>query len=242
MAGETLSPLLGFGAGVLTILSPCVLPLVPIVLSAAAQRHKYGPLVLAAGLVVSFTSVGFIIAAFGSSLGLDAEVVRAIGAVALVLAGAALLIPQAQTMLATAAGPLAGWANERQNALERFGLLGQAGIGALLGLIWSPCVGPTLGAATIVAAQGQQLGQVALVMASFGIGIASVLLVISLAGRKLFNQWRGRLLSTGSHGKHVLGGLLVIVGVGILTGVDRLIEGVVVSNSPAWLVDLTTSL
>jgi len=83
MSGEVLNPLLAFGAGALTILSPCVLPLVPVVLGSAAQRHRLGALALAAGLVASFTIVGFVLAAFGSMLGVDPDQVRLVGAVIL---------------------------------------------------------------------------------------------------------------------------------------------------------------
>ena len=66
MSGS-LSPAVAYAAGALTILSPCVLPLIPIVLGSAAQRHRWGPLALALGLVMSFTLTGFFIAAFGAS-------------------------------------------------------------------------------------------------------------------------------------------------------------------------------
>jgi cytochrome c biogenesis protein CcdA len=240
MAGEVLNPLLGFGAGVLTILSPCVLPLVPVVLGAAAQRHRLGPLALSAGLVGSFTVIGFTVAAFGASIGIDAGGLRRIGAAVLVLAGMLLLAPRTQAALATAAGPLANWANARQDGLERYGLAGQAGIGVLLGLVWSPCVGPTLGAATALAAQGEQLPQVALTMAAFGAGIASVLLVLATAGRVLFARWRGRLMGAGKQGKRVLGAVLLVVGAAILTGFDRTLESVLVAASPDWLVEWST--
>ena len=78
---SALNPALAYVAGALTILSPCVLPLVPIVLSSAAQRHRFAPLALAAGLVVAFTVTGFVVAAFGQALGIDTLVVRAVGAV-----------------------------------------------------------------------------------------------------------------------------------------------------------------
>lgn len=239
---SALNPLLAYGAGALTILSPCVLPLVPIVLGSAAQKHRFGPLALAAGLVVSFTGTGFLVAAFGESLGIDSEIVRFAGAILLVLIGLVLLIPALQHVAERAAAPLANWASRQSGSLDRFGLAGQAGIGLLLGLVWSPCVGPTLGAATILAAQGQDLGEVALVMAAFGLGIASVLLVIALAARGVIARWRGRMLSAGSGGKKLLGVLVIAVGVMIVTGVDRLIEALVVSNSPTWLIDLTTSI
>jgi cytochrome c-type biogenesis protein len=237
-----LSPLLAFVAGALTILSPCVLPLVPIVLGSAAQRHKWGPLALAAGLVLSFTAVGFVVAAFGTSLGIDGDLIRLVGAVMLLIAGAFLLIPHAQAWLTRMATPLANWANDRQAGLDRFGLAGQAGIGVLLGLVWSPCVGPTLGAATVLAAQGQQLGEVALVMAMFGLGIASILVILAFATRSFLTRWRGAMMRSGNGGKRILGGLLTLVGLLILTGGDHLIEGLLVMISPDWLNDLTSSV
>ncbi|TPG52177.1 cytochrome c biogenesis CcdA family protein [Sphingomonas glacialis] len=237
-----LNPALAFAAGALTILSPCVLPLVPIVIGSAGQRNKWGPLALAAGLVLSFTIVGFAVAVLGAASGFDGEIVRQFGAVILLLAGLALLIPKATDLLTRAATPLAAWASQRQAGLERFGLAGQAAIGVLLGLVWSPCVGPTLGAATVLAAQGKDLGEVALVMAAFGAGIAAVLLVIATATRGFLSRWRGTMMRTGQGGKRVLGALLVLVALLILTGGDRLFEGLVVSLSPDWLTDLTTSI
>jgi cytochrome c-type biogenesis protein len=237
-----LNPLLAYAAGALTILSPCVLPLVPIVLGSAAQRHRLGPLALAAGLVVSFTVVGFVIAAFGTALGIDSDLIQIVGAVMLLVAGAILLIPPLQALLTRLATPLANWANERQSGLDRFGLAGQAGIGVLLGLVWSPCVGPTLGAATVLAAQGQHLSEVALTMAAFGLGIASVLLILAFATRAFLTRWRTKMMSGGKRGKYALGGLLMIVGGLILTGGDHLIEGLLVSVSPEWLTDLTSSV
>ena len=237
-----LSPVLAFGAGALTILSPCVLPLVPIVLSSAAQRHRLGPLVLAAGLVLSFTVVGFLVATLGASSGFDGEVIRIFGAVMLVVAGIFLLSSKAQELATRLATPLADWGNARQDSLERFGLAGQAGIGVLLGIVWSPCVGPTLGAATVLAAQGENLGDVALVMLAFGMGIATVLLVLATLTRSALGRWRGRMMATGKTGKYVLGGLLIGVGILIFTGFDRVIEGVLVSASPEWLTELTTMI
>jgi cytochrome c-type biogenesis protein len=235
-----LNPLLAYVAGILTILSPCVLPLVPIVLGSAAQQSRFGPLALAAGLVISFTGVGLFVASLGATSGFDPENVRSFGAVLLLLAGLVLVVPQLQTQITRLATPLADWANRRQAGLERFGLAGQFAIGALLGLVWSPCVGPTLGAATVLASQGQNLGQVTIVMAAFGLGIASVLLLIAVATRGFLSRWRGRLMSAGGNGKRVLGGLLLVVGVLIMTGGDRAFEAVVVAASPDWLIDLTT--
>lgn len=241
MSGH-LSPAVAYVAGVLTILSPCVLPLVPIVLGSAAQRHRWGPFALALGLVASFTLTGFIIATIGASAGLNTQAIRIWGAVLLLAVGVVLVMPRLQTMFEHAAGPLANWAGERQARLERFGLLGQAGIGVLLGLVWSPCVGPTLGAATLLAAQGKNLGQVATVMAAFAAGIASVLLVLALFAQRLLARWRGRLMAAGARGRQLLGWLIVLVGLLIITGTDHQLETAIIGVLPDWVTNLSTSL
>lgn len=239
---SALNPLLGYAAGALTILSPCVLPLVPIVLGSAAQKHRLGPLALATGLVASFTVVGFVVAVLGASTGFDGEKIRIFGATILAVSGLILVVPQMQIAVTNAAAPLARWAGKRQDGLERFGLAGQAAIGALLGLVWSPCVGPTLGAATALAAQGEDLAQVAAVMLAFGLGIASVLLVLAFATRSVIARWRGRLMATGNRGKQVLGTILVLVGLFVMTGLDRQAERAIVAASPDWLISATTFL
>jgi cytochrome c-type biogenesis protein len=155
--------------------------------------------------------------------------------------GLILLSQRAQDAFTRLATPLAGWANEQQNSLDRFGLAGQAGIGVLLGLVWSPCIGPTLGAATVLAAEGKDLGEVAFVMFAFALGIATVLLILATATRSFLGRWRGRLMQAGSKGKLILGGLLVLVGIMILTGLDHLIEGILIELSPEWLTELTTT-
>ncbi len=242
MLTSALNPLLGFVAGGLTILSPCVLPLVPVVLSSAAQANPRGPLALAAGLVVSFTATGLFVATLGPALGLDADILRLVGAVMLLLAGLLLLVQRLQDRLTMAAGPLASWAHSRQQGLNRQGLAGQAGIGALLGLVWSPCVGPTLGAATVLASQGKDLLAVTITMLAFGLGISATLLFIAYASRTAFARKRTSLLSVGKTGKRVLGGILMVVGVMILTGADRMLEGLILSQLPGELIDFSVQV
>lgn len=242
MASAVLNPLLAFAAGALTILSPCVLPLVPVILGSAARRHKQGPIALAAGLIAGFTVIGFVLGAFGSKLGIDPDQVRLVGATILAAAGLLLLVPPLQLRLAYAAGPLTAWAGQRQSRFEEQGLAGQFVIGLLLGGIWSPCVGPTLGAAIALAAQGDHLSTVAITMAAFASGIASVLLLIAFGGRAAFDRTKSKAAASAEKGKLILGVILLAVGVFILTGLDRKLEGLLVTVSPDWLVQLTTSI
>src|SRR5262249_48671349 len=104
---------LAFLAGVLTVLSPCVLPILPIVLGAAASERKYGPAALAAGLALSFVVVGLFVSTIGFSLGLNAELFRQVAAVLIVIFGAVLMLPGLQARFAMASGPIANWTDRR---------------------------------------------------------------------------------------------------------------------------------
>jgi cytochrome c biogenesis protein CcdA len=143
---------LAFVAGVLTSLSPCVLPILPLVLSAAASERKYGAVALAAGLAISFVLVGLFVATIGYSIGLTTELFRQVGAALMVMLGAVLIFPPLQTCLALASGPIANWTDRHLGSERGSGYAGQFGVGILLGAIWTPCVGPTLGAASLLAA------------------------------------------------------------------------------------------
>jgi cytochrome c-type biogenesis protein len=231
---------LAFLAGVLSILSPCVLPLVPIVLGAAISEHRFGPLALAAGLAVAFTVLGLMIALVGFALGIDANALRFAAAIVMIALGSVLLLPALQVRFAAAGGPVANWTEQNFGGFSTAGLGGQFAVGLLLGAVWSPCVGPTLGAASLLASQGSDLGQVAATMAVFGLGAGLPLTLVGFASRAWLTRMRDRMLAAGKHGKMALGILFVAVGLAIVTGVDKRIETAFLDHSPAWLSELTT--
>jgi cytochrome c-type biogenesis protein len=154
--------------------------------------------------------------------------------------GVVLMVPRLQTAFAVAGGPLANWAHERLDGADTGSVGGQFAVGLLLGAVWSPCVGPTLGAASLLAAQGRDLGQVALIMFVFGLGAAVPLLALGIASREVMMRWRQRLAAAGPGLKMGFGAILVAVGLLALTGLDKRVETALVEASPQWLTDLTT--
>jgi cytochrome c-type biogenesis protein len=231
---------LAFVAGALSILSPCVLPILPIVLAAAASQHRWGPAALAGGLCISFVVIGLFAATIGYSVGLDAGVFRSAAAVLMIAVGAILVVPRFQAQLALAGAPLAGVTDRYLGRAQQAGLPGQMLTGVLLGAVWSPCVGPTLGAASLLAAQGRDLPQVALTMLAFGVGAALPLLILGMFSRRLLLRWRKQILSAGYAVKMTLGLLFVVIGALVLAGFDKKVEAALVNASPQWLTDLTT--
>jgi cytochrome c-type biogenesis protein len=192
---------LGYLAGILSTLSPCVLPLIPILISTAITAHRLGPYALAAGLTISFTIVGMLIGTVGASLGIDQNVFRYIAAVILILFGIVLLSTQLQERFATATSGLSTAGDGLLSKLNIDGLKGQFIIGLVLGIIWTPCVGPTLGAATTLASQGKDLAQIALLMFIFGLGAGTPLVILGSVSRATMMKLRGKMMSAGKTGK-----------------------------------------
>jgi len=231
---------LAFLAGVLSILSPCVLPLLPLVLGAAASRHRFGPALLALGVAVSFVAIGLFVATIGFAIGIDDSVFRFGSAILMILFGIVLVAPPLQERFSAAAGPLSDKIDSAFRGYLAAGALGQFGLGLVLGAVWSPCVGPTLGAASVLAARGENLQQVAVTMAVFGLGAALPLLVLGALSRRLMSSWRDSLLGAGKRVKQALGVLLIVFGALIVSGLDQDLETALVAASPAWLTRLTT--
>jgi cytochrome c-type biogenesis protein len=229
-------PLAG-AAGVLSILSPCVWPLVPVVMSSAATGGRSGPWFLALGLSTAFALAGTLLTLVLLNLHLDPEALRYVAAILLLLIAATLLVR-----------PVADWVSLQLSRLTgRFDGLGQAatttpvgqfGVGALLGLVWLPCVGPTLGAAIALASLGQQTGMAFVIMFAFGIGTASALLAAGLLSNRLLARWRPATLSRAGSAKKLLGWTLLLLGVLVLTGWDKVLETMALGILPDWAISI----
>lgn len=233
---------LAFLAGGLSTLSPCVLPLLPILLGTAVAAHRFGPYALAGGVTLSFSAIGVSVASLGVALGLDSSSLRDVAAVLLIAFGALLLSERLQNRFAAATAHFSGAGHALLAKVTLDGLPGQFALGLLLGVVWSPCVGPTLGAAATLASQGQDLARVALLMGLFGLGAGLPLLALGLVSRQAATHLRARLLTTGRIGKQMLGGIMLTLGASIVTGADKLFEAWALQTAPAWLVGLATSI
>jgi cytochrome c-type biogenesis protein len=229
-------------AGLLTLINPCVLPLLPIIIGTAFQSAKHGPLALACGLVVSFTLVGVGVTAFGHLIGLDAQIINRAAAVLMIVFGIVLLIPQSQAVITAMSAPLAEGANASIDRIKDAGLIGQFLIGGLLGAVWSPCIGPTLGGAVSLAASGENLLQATLTMLAFGFGVSTILLALAYGSRAVVGARKAHLMRMMPWAKTIMGVLLLLVGLAIFFHIDRVIEGWLLDVLPIWLQDLSISI
>ena len=224
-------------AGVLSVLSPCVWPLVPVVMGSAADGGRAGPLALAAGLSVAFALAGTVLSFALISLGLDPELFRFLAAALLVVVAVPLLIPSAGLWLNGVLSRLMAGFNTSGGAVSS-SWQAQFGVGLLLGLVWLPCVGPTLGAAIALASLGQKMLHSFVVMLAFGVGTAAALLAAGLLSARVLQGFRPQMLAGAAAGKRWLGAMLLILGVLVLSGIDKRVEAWAVGWLPAWATSL----
>lgn len=228
---------LAYLAGLLTLINPCVLPVLPIVLTASLASDPRGPLALAAGLSLSFVVLGLGVTALGPALGLYPEDVARIAALAMAGFGVVLVSPVLGRRFATATAGISVAADGRMP--QGSGLGREFAGGALLGAVWSPCIGPTLGAAIALASTGQDLARAGAIMAAFALGVSTLIVAGAYGLRGWLRRNAGRLAAGA---RPALGGAFIVVGLAIATGLHHQIEAWLVGTLPAWLIDLSVSL
>lgn len=229
----------GFLAGALTLLNPCVLPVLPVVMASALGADRRGPLWLVAGMGASFVALGLTVAWLGPALGLQAEAVGRAAAVAMIGFGAVLLLPALGARFADATAGLAARADARIGRLDTAGPGRMLAAGALLGAVWSPCIGPTLGGAIALAARGEGLAQAAAVMAAFAAGTGAVMLALAYGARGAILRRQAALRRASALAKPAMGAVLVALGAAVLLGLPQIVEGWVLDSLPDWFNDLS---
>ena len=229
----------GYLAGLLTLINPCVLPVLPIVLATALQAHRLGPLALAAGMSLAFVGLGLGVAVLGQSVGLTAETLGDVAAVLMLLFGLVLLVPRLNAGFVFATAGMAARADAGIDRVDRSGLGGQFLGGALLGAVWSPCVGPTLGGAISLAAQGQNLFWAGAVMTAFAAGVSTVIVALGYGARAALQRRRALMQRIAAKAKPIMGVVFVAVGLMLLFRIHHKIEAWLLTVLPYWFQDLS---
>ena len=202
------SPWLALGAGALTVASPCVLPMLPMVLGASVgQRHPLRPVGIAAGFALSFAALAVAFASAPRVLGIPHEALRNAAIAMLLLFGTLSIWPRPFQWVAAQASPLLG----RMGALGTNAGTGPMGgllVGMSLGAVWTPCAGPVLGAALTLIATEPGTGNAVQLLVAYAVGAALPMLFIAYGGQ--FATTRVRQLARYSHRLQQAFGVLIV--------------------------------
>ncbi|MEL6701864.1 MAG: cytochrome c biogenesis CcdA family protein, partial [Pseudomonadota bacterium] len=200
---------------------------------------RWGPVAMAAGMSLAFVVLGVTVSAFGRTLGIDEVMIANAGAVLMIAFGLVLLVPRFSGAFATATGGMAGQADMQMDTLDRSTLRGQFLGGMLLGAVWSPCVGPTLGGAIALASTGESLGWATAIMISFAAGVSTIILALGYGAQSALRSRAATMRKLAVWARPAMGVILVLVGVGILFKVHHMIEIWAIETLPYWLQDLS---
>jgi cytochrome c biogenesis protein CcdA len=227
-------------AGLLTSFSPCVISALPFVISSSLSENKKGPLYLVSGLISSFVILGVIFALSTKLFGLDQEKIKMGTAVLFLFIGFIFLFPKIGDKVSSWFSPLANSSNNFLNKLKLTGSLGQFVLGFLFGLVWSPCSGPTLGFALTLVAKQNEILYGALIMLVYGIAASLPLLFVAYVSKNIIQRNMRKVDAVYSVVKKLMGGFILILGLGTLTGMDKVFEAFLIQSMPQWLLDLIT--
>jgi cytochrome c biogenesis protein CcdA/thiol-disulfide isomerase/thioredoxin len=220
----------GFVAGAATAVSPCVVPVLPIALSAGATGGHRRPLGVVTGLVVSFTFVLFALVYLIAALGLPNDLLRNIAIVVLFGFGFVLLIPPLAARVEAFGSRFAGRVGVNT---EGDGFWSGVGLGFSLGVLYAPCAGPILAAVlTASASQSFNAGRLAVVIA-YALGSAIVLYLLMIGGRKLAAPLARR---SGAF-QMAMGAIMVLVAFAMWQGYDTKFQSNVTADLPSWLTN-----
>lgn len=231
-----------YGAGLLTLINPCVLPILPIILASSLQTSRHGPLAVAAGMSISFVALGLTITVAGRSLGLSEASISNAGAILMVLFGIVLVTPRLSEGFATATAGFASGADQSIDRLEGNGLGTQFATGLLMGAVWSPCIGPTLGAAIGLASQGQSIAWAGAIMLFFALGVSTIILALGYGARSVILKRQAWMRRVAEKSRPLMGAVFMLVGLAIYFHLPRYLEIWAIQIMPAWLLDLSVSL
>nr|AKQ03468.1 DipZ protein [uncultured Microgenomates bacterium Rifle_16ft_4_minimus_38077] len=224
-----------FLAGIVTILSPCILPIAPIILSSSLGGGRRRPLGVVTGFILSFSVFTLFLTSLVRAVGISPEVLRSISIIIIFVFGASLLIPKFQIHLERLFTKLASLT---PNVSEKSGFSGGLLIGVSVGLLWTPCVGPILGSVISLALTGTVTKVALLITLSYSVGTAIPMLAIVYGGRSLLNRVPWLLRNTAKIQK-IFGIIMILTAIAIYFNIDRNFQAYILDKFPNYGVGLT---
>ena len=227
-----------FLAGIITIVSPCILPILPIILSSSIGGHdigKFRPVGVVSGFILSFTFFTLFLSAIVRLTGISADTLRLVSIIVIGGFGVSLIYPQFQLLVEGLFSKLARIMPSSQN---KSGFGGGLLIGLSVGLLWTPCVGPILASVISLAITGTVTFDAFLITLAYSLGTAIPMLLIILGGQNVLRRvpW---FLSNLNHIQKLFGVIMILTAIGIFFNIDRKFQTFVLNIFPQYGAGIT---
>jgi len=224
-----------FIAGIVTILSPCILPVLPIVLSGGISGDKKRPLGVITGFILSFTFFTLFLSSLVKLIGIPPDLLRIVSIISVFMFGLSLLFPYLQLIWEQIFSRVARFASRKKN---ENGFWGGIFLGVSLGLLWTPCVGPIMASVITLAASNTITLSTILITLTYSFGTAIPLLAIMKGGKNILLRNPLFVKNTQVIQK-IFGVFMILTATAMLFNIDRSFQTYILKTFPQYGVDIT---
>ncbi len=203
------------------------------------ELNRDKSIALCAGLSFTFVILGLFVATIGPALGIDDQTISRASSVIMITFGLILLVPQLSARFSVVTGDFSNTLSAKTTGMDDSGLNGQFVTGILLGAVWSPCIGPTLGGAISLASQGNNITWAGAIMVAFALGVSTIIMVLATVSREALFRNRDRLARISRYAKPITGLLLVLLGLFLFFEFNHAVDRWAIDALPYWLQDLS---
>lgn len=222
-----------FLAGIITVTSPCVIPILPIILGSALKRNRLYPLFMVLGLAFTFSILGVIFGSLGSFVGIGKRTLETAAIILLGLMGLVIVIKPLSNLFSQWTGKLLAVApasGPSESPLQAFF------VGSTLGVVWAPCAGPVLASILAIAAASKSVTTSFLLLFTYAVGAGIPMLLIAyggqraLTGRRFVQQYAEMI-------KYVFGWILVLTAILLYFGIFKKFEAFLIPYLPSYITN-----
>lgn len=226
---------LAFLAGILTAVSPCVIPVLPIILGSTLKRNRLYPFLMVLGMALSFSLLGMVFGSFGSFIGVGKRTLETVATLLIFLMGLVIVIRPLSTLFSRWMGQLLSFNMPVSRPSES--LFQAFAVGGTLGVIWAPCAGPILASILVLAAASKNVMTSFLLLFTYAVGASIPMLLIAYGGQKALSG-RRFIQQHAETIRYVFGWILIVAAILLYFGVFKRFQALVVPYFPDFITTL----
>jgi len=221
-----------FLAGIITVTSPCVIPILPIILGSALKRNRFYPLFMVVGLAFTFSLLGVVFGSLGSFVGIGKRTLETVAIILLGIMGLVIVIKPLSNLFSQWTGKLLAFGTPTSGSSES--PFQAFAVGSTLGVVWAPCAGPVLASILALAAASKSVTTSFLLLLTYAVGAGIPMLLIAYGGQRALTG-RRFVQQHAEAIKQTFGWILLITAILLSFGIFKKIEAFLLPYLPSYV-------